>query len=54
MFDLSFSALLRFLTEGKIDNRVALTIALRLQCLVSEYNAYEFQTEKVGVKSTRF
>ena len=38
-------ALLRFLTEDKIDHRVALTIAFRLQCLVDEYNNYELLSE---------
>ncbi|WAQ95701.1 ECEL1-like protein [Mya arenaria] len=33
-------ALLRFLSEDKIDHRVALTIAFRLQCLLDEYNKY--------------
>ena len=41
----SFSALLKFLTEDKIDHRVALTIAFRLQCLVKEYNNYELLSE---------
>ena len=39
-------ALLRFLTEDKIDHRVALTIAFRLQCLVDEYNKFELLSEE--------
>ncbi|XP_052775462.1 endothelin-converting enzyme-like 1 [Mya arenaria] len=37
---LDIDALLRFLSEDKIDHRVALTIAFRLQCLLDEYNKY--------------
>ncbi|XP_045211089.2 endothelin-converting enzyme 1-like [Mercenaria mercenaria] len=43
LFDIE--ALLRFLTEDKIDHKVALTIAFRLQCLLDEYNKYHLPTE---------
>ncbi|WAQ95699.1 hypothetical protein MAR_028389 [Mya arenaria] len=37
---LDIDAMLRFLSEDKIDHRVALTIAFRLQCLLDEYSKY--------------
>ncbi|KAH3872850.1 hypothetical protein DPMN_036073 [Dreissena polymorpha] len=35
-----FAALLRLLTQEKIDHSVALTLAFRSQCLVEEYSKY--------------
>ena len=46
---LIFLALLRYLTEDKIDHRVALTIAFRIQCLVDEYNDYEVYSNKESI-----
>jgi len=37
---LLFQVLVRFLTEDKIDHRTALTIAFRLQCLLTEYSKF--------------
>ncbi|KAL4240682.1 hypothetical protein ACF0H5_001474 [Mactra antiquata] len=42
LFDIE--ALLRFLTQDKIDHKVALTIAFRLQCLLDEYKKYPLVT----------
>jgi len=35
-----FQVLVRFLTEDKIGHRTALTIAFRLQCLLTEYSKF--------------